>query len=184
MSTKLKINIFLIVLPAIGLIYAVFTKQYSMALNSLLTILCLVAVMIINKKIPVLSTGTYYAVLVFILLSVFAGRGVEIYRIIPPWDKMLHFLSGFIFVSIGKNIYVKLNGNTKNHAIMNLFALSFAVAIAGAWEIYEFTIDNLFNLASQNGSLDDTMWDIIAGSGSSVIAILFTLKYNTSRAKQ
>ncbi len=173
MSIKMKINIFLIMLPAMGCIYAVFTKQYSMALNSLLTIACLIAVMIINKKIPVLTTGTYYALLIFILLSVFAGRGLEIYRIIPPWDKALHFMSGFIFVFIGKNIYVKLNGNTHNTSLMNLFTLSFAVAIAGMWEIYEFTIDNLFNMVSQNGSLNDTMWDIIAGSTSAVIAIVF-----------
>lgn len=176
MSAKTKINIFLIILPSIVGIYAVFTKQYNMALNSLLTIVCLFAVMIINKKIPVLTTGTYYSVMIFILLSVFAGKGLEIYRIIPPWDKILHFLSGFIFVSVGKNVYVKLNGNMKNKALMNLFALYFAVAAAGVWEIYEFSIDKLFNLVSQNGSLDDTMWDIIAGSVSSVIAILFNYK--------
>ena len=174
MSAKTKINILLIIMPAIVCIYAVFTKQYNMASNSLITILCLVAVMVINKKIPVLTTGTYYAVLIFVLLSVFAGRSLEIYHIIPFWDKILHFLSGFVFVSSAKNIYVKLNGNIKNTALTNLFALSFAVAAAGVWEIYEFTIDKLFNMVSQNGSLDDTMWDIIAGSASAVIALWWT----------
>ncbi len=179
MSAKIKISIFLITLPTIVCIYAVFTKQYNMSLNSLLTIVCLVAVMITNKKIPVLTTGTYYAVLIFILLSVFAGRALEIYQIIPFWDKILHFLSGFVFVSAGKNIYIKLNGTKENNALMNLFVLSFAIAAAGMWEIYEFTIDKLFHTVAQNGSLDDTMWDIIAGSTSSVIAILLSKKYRT-----
>ncbi len=180
MSGKTKINIILNTLPAIVCIYAIFTKQYDVALNSFLTMLCLVAVIIINDKVSILSLGTYYGILIFILLSVFAGRGLEIYRIIPSWDKILHFLSGFITVPAGKNIYEKLNGNAKNKLLMNVFALSFAVAVAGVWEIYEFSIDKLLGLTSQNGSLDDTMWDIIAGSISSVISILSTTKKRIS----
>ena len=181
MSLKTKINIFINVIPLIVCIYAFFVKQPHLASNSLLTVGCLVAVIIINKKVSVLSTGTYYSVLILILLSVFVGKGLKVYNIIPLWDKMLHFMSGFVFVSVGKNIYEKIKGNPANKTLTIFFVLSFALAMAGIWEIYEFSIDKLFNLNSQNNSLNDTMLDIIAGSSGSLIWTLLSFKNLTKQ---
>ena len=46
----------------------------------------------------------------------------------------------------------------------------FSIASAGVWEMWEFSTDQLFGFASQNNSLNDTMWDIICGSIMGIIA--------------
>ena len=141
--------------------------------NIILAVLCIVAVTIIYKKTKLLTKGAYFSVVIFILLSIFLGRGMRIYRIIPFWDKGLHFLSGFIATAVAKHIYSVFGGNTKNKVLFNLFTIVFAVAVAGVWEIYEFTIDSLFGMQAQNNSLDDTMWDIILGTASGLISVIF-----------
>lgn len=143
--------------------------------NIILTVLCIVAVTIIYKKTKFLTKGAYFSVVIFILLSIFLGRGMRIYRIIPFWDKGLHFLSGFIAVAVARHLYSAFGGDTKNKTLFNLFAITFAVAVAGVWEIYEFTIDSLFGMQSQNGSLQDTMWDIILGTVSGLISVILSL---------
>ena len=49
------------------------------------------------------------------------------------------------------------------------FSIFFAMAVAGGWEIWEFTTDQLLGFASQNNSLIDTMLDIICGTVMGVI---------------
>lgn len=169
MYLKLKTIILSMLLPLISLIYGVITLQYNIALNSLYAIFSIAAFAFIHKRYSTLNPATYYAVIIFILLAVFAGKVLNFYSIVPYWDKILHFLSGFLIASIGKQIYEKSNSNTK---ILNLFILSFATGAAGIWEIYEFTVDGLLGLQSQNSSLSDTMWDMIAGSISAVFWVV------------
>lgn len=149
--------------------------MYDILTNSILAVLCIAVVTVVYKKTKILTKGTYASVTVFILLSVFLGRGLHIYRLIPFWDKALHFLSGFIAVAVSKHLYYVLGGDIKNKVLLNFFAIAFAIAVAGVWEIYEFTIDSLFNLKSQNGSLDDTMWDIILGTVSGLTSVILSL---------
>lgn len=173
MSVKFKTVIFASILPFITAIFGLFAKRYDIALNSAYTLLSVVAFWLIIKRIPALKTGTFCAVIIFILLSVFAGRTLSAYSLVPYWDKILHFLSGFIAVAAGRQIYTYLKGDIKNKALMNLFALFLAIAVAAVWEIYEFAGDTLLGLSSQNGSLPDTMWDIIAGTASAVLSVIF-----------
>jgi len=162
-------------LPVITFIYGIFTMQGAVFLNSIYTILCVASFIIIHKKFPILSKQTYCAAIIFILLSMLAGRGFDFYTRILYWDKILHFSSGFIFASAGTQIYKKLKGDDKNHTLMNLFILSFSVSLACLWEIYEFSIDNFFGTAAQNDSLSDTMWDMIMGTVSVVTVILYNI---------
>lgn len=175
MSIKNKVIIFSIFLPAISCIYGILSKHGDIIMNSLLTILCILVFIIIHKKFPYFKDKTYCAFLIFILLSVFAGRTLKIYMLIPHWDKILHFLSGFIFASAGSEIYIKLDGNCINRRLISFFAVIFAIAAACVWEIYEFSIDKILNMSSQNG-LNDTMWDMIAGTISAIIKVAVTDK--------
>ena len=141
--------------------------------NSLLTVVLITLFIFVHKKAPVFKTGTFYSIIIFILLSVFLGRTLNFYERVPHWDKMLHFLSGFIIASAGKEIYIKIKGDMGNKLLLNLFVLFFAVAVAGLWEIYEFTGDSIFGTEFQNNSLADTMTDIIAGSVSALMYLIF-----------
>lgn len=166
-----KITLFSVIFPAVFSLYSFATMKYSIALTSLLTAVLIIAFWFVYKKYPVFKLVTYNSFIIFIALSLFAGKALGLYSLIPYWDKLLHFLSGFIFAQIGREIYLNLGGNQKNKILFYIFSLLFAFSIASFWEIWEFTGDKILNTTSQNGSLDDTMYDIILGSLSGIIKV-------------
>ncbi len=170
-----KFTVFSAIIPGIFTLYGIFTTQYEIALNSAYTLLLIGALFLIHKKFSVFKSSTYNSFVIFILLSVFLGRTLGMYASIPYWDKLLHFLSGFIFAQTGKEIYAKLDGNKKSKALLISFALLTAFSIAGLWEIWEFASDKILNTNAQNGSLDDTMYDIIAGSLGGIIKVVYDI---------
>lgn len=110
-----------------------------------------------NKKL------LYTYIAVFLVMSLFLGKMLNFYHIIPYWDKILHIFSGFILYPWGLFLYLKLNSNEKNYILMILFALLLSFSCALLWEVWEFAGDSLFGLNSQNNSLKDTMLDMIMG---------------------
>lgn len=109
----------------------------------------------------------YYINILFIFLSMYLASGLNFYAI-HNYDKFLHLLSGVIIAIIGYVLFIYLT-NEKSRSEMKsitgvIFVIIFATAVAGGWEIWEFTTDKLFGLNAQNGSLVDTMLDIICGT--------------------
>lgn len=127
--------------------------------------------MFIDKKLDMFNIRTYSITLIFILLSVFAGRSLGFYKRIPYWDKSLHFFSGFLIVIIAYRIYEKLKGDSKNKLLKKVFGFFVGVSGAAFWEIFEFSCDKILGTTAQNNSLTDTMLDIILGTISSLIAV-------------
>ncbi len=91
----------------------------------------------------------------------------------------MHILSGIILGIIGNVI---LNRNARKLKITKSFRFLFIVGIACiggvVWEIFEFTVDLLFNLDTQlsNGSgISDTMWDLIMDLTGGVGAAIYFL---------
>lgn len=109
----------------------------------------------------------YYINMIFVFLSMYLASVIGFYSI-DNYDKFLHLLSGSVIAIIGYILFLYLT-NEKSRTEMHpltaaIFVALFATAAAGAWEIWEFTTDSLFGLSAQNGSLTDTMWDIISGT--------------------
>lgn len=119
------------------------------------------------------------SVLLFITITMMLANLFNMYAIIPYLDKIEHVLSGLILFFVGQFILIKMvNSNGMSHLptrIMIWFSFFFAAAMAGIWEIYEFTVDHLFGLQSQNGSLNDTMIDMICGTASAVVVSFYLL---------
>ncbi|WP_223068131.1 hypothetical protein [Paenibacillus caui] len=117
------------------------------------------------------------SILSFITIAMLLANLFGLYGVIPYLDKMEHLLSGVILCFVGLLILRKmihrqgLTGFSTRIAVW--FALFFSVAMAGCWEIYEFTVDRLFGLLCQNGSLFDTMVDIICGTIGAVGTALY-----------
>lgn len=91
-------------------------------------------------------------------------------------DKVEHLSSGVMLVFIGFLIFKHINEKEEHIQINNLtivlFSLFFAIACAGCWEIFEYSSDKLLHLSTQNGSLEDTMQDIICGTtGASITSV-------------
>lgn len=137
-----------------------------------LTLIRLIVRWTSTKLFPALR----FSILFFITLTMFIANLFGFYGVIPYLDKVEHLLSGIILCFVGLLIYKKatekdgVNRPSSRAAVW--FALFFSAAMAGCWEIYEFTTDHIFGLNSQNGSLVDTMADIICGDiGAAATAV-------------
>jgi uncharacterized membrane protein YjdF len=121
-----------------------------------------------------------FCILFFITLTMFFANEFGFYSVIPYLDKEEHLLSGIILCFVGLLIYKKtmaedaVNRPSSRAAVW--FALFFSAAMAGCWEIYEFSTDHIFGLNSQNGSLIDTMTDIICGDIGAVATAIYLFR--------
>jgi uncharacterized membrane protein YjdF len=127
-----------------------------------------------------------FSILIFIFITMFLANEFKFYSVIPQLDKVEHLLSGSVLFFVGYLVFKhstrKTDGRSLPLSTSVYFCLFFSVAMAGCWEIYEFTTDHLFGLNSQNGSLLDTMGDIICGTiGATVTSIYY---YFTQRRKE
>ncbi|WP_026885963.1 hypothetical protein [Clostridium beijerinckii] len=173
-------ELFLYALAAICSIYFLIRGDMQRTLQPILIILVLTVIKVLVKKsrIPI-STGLRFSVLAFIFVTMFFANEFKGYSFIPYLDKIEHLSSGGILFYIGSLILELINKNETNKLNIKtiiLFSLFFAIAMAGIWEIYEFTTDRLFGLRSQNNSLVDTMGDIICGSIGALFTGIYTYK--------
>ncbi|MEC0264594.1 MULTISPECIES: hypothetical protein [Paenibacillus] len=119
-----------------------------------------------------------FCVLLFIFITMFLANEFGFYSVVPYLDKVEHLFSGVILCFVGLLIYGKASdlenkSVTPSAKVAIWLSLFFSVAMAGVWEIYEFTTDHWFGLNSQNGSLVDTMTDIICGTIGAVLTSLY-----------
>ena len=121
----------------------------------------------------------YLSMIFFIFISLYLGTLNNFYRY-EWWDTMLHVVSGIIIGFFAIIILKKHNPhnsmNSYNPIFVFIFVLSFAALCGVIWEIYEFTIDTLFNLDMQGVEccgVTDTMVDLIADLVGSIISYIF-----------
>ncbi|MGB4984609.1 MAG: hypothetical protein WBO70_02405 [Erysipelotrichaceae bacterium] len=118
----------------------------------------------------------FVMVIYFCFVSVFLGMILNYYMKFWWWDIFLHANSGVFIAYFGYYFYdVMCNkfNQSINRFMAHIFVLLFVFALAGLWEIYEFTVDSFFGLNSQLGSLSDTMSDMIYGSIGGIIVIVY-----------
>ena len=112
-------------------------------------------------------------VLLFIFMAMFLAETMDFYSRLFFYDKILHSFSGVMLFFLGQALYKRIAGKVENRLVYNrvmiLFSIFFAVAMAGCWEIFEFTLDRTMGYHLQNDSLLDTMGDIICGTTTAVL---------------
>ncbi|WP_270215178.1 hypothetical protein [Clostridium butyricum] len=147
--------------------------------NKLFRIILTAVAVIIMKVVFTISflkksKASYTATLTFIFFAMYLGNVCNFYTLINHYDKILHLLSGIIIGIIGLIIYTHFTKEYMkklNPKFMIIFVFIFSVALAGCWEIWEFTGDRLWGFQSQNNSLVDTMTDIICGTVGGIISL-------------
>ncbi len=106
----------------------------------------------------------YLPALVFVVLAG-AGSIYRMYDKLPGWDRFVHYFSGIVLGAIGytgMSYLLKWRKMPQDEVLLLLAAFVFAGMCAGAWEIGEFSADQLFGMEVQHGNTD-TMGDIICG---------------------
>lgn len=162
----------------VSIIYFGVTGTYGKVFQAVLIIVVLLLFRgLITWTKSELPPALRLSVLIFITIAMILANLFNMYAVIPYLDKIEHLLSGVILFFLGQFILVKMAkrkqlGNLPSNIII-WFSFFFAVAMAGVWEIYEFAVDHLFGLNSQNSSLTDTMMDIICGTSGAVVASFY-----------
>jgi len=111
-----------------------------------------------------IPSGFLSAVVAFIVATIFFGEVGDFYERFSWWDTVLHTGSAIGFSLIGMLIVVfLLRGDRVGSSpiLLGLMAFSFAAAIGGLWEIFEYAMDQIFGLNMQKDGLHDTMQDLI-----------------------
>ena len=109
----------------------------------------------------------------------------------PYYDKIAHLISGITVALLGFLGVILLDDYTKmdlRPGFIIGFTIIFSVAIGAFWEIYEFTIDIIFNGSLGNGPMQndlyDTMLDMIFVLMGSVIVAFFANSYLKHHSKK
>ena len=119
----------------------------------------------------------------FVLAAVPFASLIGGYDFVPYWDKILHFLSGFLFAVLGTVVYFS---GTPGHALARadaanaaLFTWMFAVLSAVLWEIWEYIV-SLFGADPQQVAatgVGDTMQDMIVCTLGGLLTAVSCWKY-------
>ncbi|MEX0668746.1 MAG: hypothetical protein WD061_03355 [Candidatus Saccharimonadales bacterium] len=111
-------------------------------------------------KIP-LEIEVYMVVLIY--ASIFLGELHDFYGIFWWWDSVMHFTAAIVFGFIGFLIMYTIYHRHKLEAsasLIALFAFCFSMTIGAMWEVFEFIMDQSFDLTMQPSGFD-TMVDLI-----------------------
>lgn len=122
--------------------------------------------------------------LIFITAGPFAGSALGVYGMIADWDTLIHFDSGVMLAWLGM-LWVRRVEERVGVPLPVWFGLLVVqltpMAFAAAWEICEYASDLVLGTDSQNGSLQDTMGDIMAGTLGGLLAIVLLVTLQRPR---
>lgn len=118
--------------------------------------------------------------IIFIYMSLFLGEVQGYYERFWWWDLALHAGSGFLLGILGFLLVYVLNQSERvdlhlGPGFTATIAFMFSVTMGVLWEIFEFTMDEMFGLDMQRVAMGvvDTMWDLVVDAGGAlVIAVL------------
>lgn len=183
-----KLNNFLIVVMLIinigALIYSFNGYQVNKAICIALSIIIFLP-RIIKNKISISST-IEFVYLMFVLIAGTIGSVLKVYDLVWWYDSLAHFISGTLSALLGLILLIRFKKNDKSFFNI-LFIISFVLAVAAFWEIFEFTSDSLLGLDAQRvleTGVTDTMKDIIlAFLGGNLFLTIFMYSKNNVKQK-
>lgn len=139
------------------------------------------APILLGRRMPVRIPAEFELLaILFVFASLFLGEFRSFYERFWWWDVLLHATSGLLLGIVGFLLAYVLNesrhvGMRMRPGLVALFAFAFALAGGALWEIFEFTMDQLFGTQMQKPMLDDpsglsdTMWDLIVDGVSAAL---------------
>lgn len=172
----------------------------------------LVRLILIPKKVVCklpFRSQTYLNILIF--FASFCGHGLNCIHDVMSWDKMMHLITGLLFVFIGNELVVMFaRPDDKMSPLLRTFtAFGFSNIAIVIWEIFEFFVDYywpescnqaynitpdrdpwfqaIFGMGAQNENqwaVFDTCVDMLCAFVTSVIASVILLIYLYRKEKK
>lgn len=164
------------VLLILAIVGTIFTANW---LNLMITIFTL-ALTYLPSKIAershiYLIPEFHLIILIFVFAAMYLGEYHNYYLKYWWWDILLHTFSGVILGFVGFIFIFMFNKEQKINVLLSptfiaIFSFTFAVTIGALWEIFEFSMDEIFGMNMQKSGLVDTMWDLIVDSLGALFA--------------
>lgn len=183
-----KVAVFFIILMQIAFvgafIFAIYEGAWLPAFLSVIALFVIWLPSILERNLLVRFPLEFDFLLnIFIYSSIFLGEIRGFYTRFWCWDVVLHTMSGVALGFIGFLILFSLYRGKRlsiKPSLLSLFSFCFALALGVIWEIFEFSMDNIFGFNMQKNGLTDTMWDLIVNTGGAFLVSLsgyFYMKY-------
>jgi uncharacterized membrane protein YjdF len=146
-----------------------------------LIIATLLSPVIFRKKMEMeIPIEFHLAAVVFVFASLYLGEIQGFYHRFWWWDIALHTSAGFLMGIVGFLLVYLLNESKRidlhmSAGFISMFAFLFAITIGTLWEIFEFSMDQMFGFNMQKpmmgdpSGLTDTMWDMIVNAMGALI---------------
>lgn len=159
------------ILSIVYLVFFLKAENYIMALACIAILLSPLLIVVLEK---ILKNKLFFSIkftyLFMMLIASVLGSVMDLYEFIPIYDSIVHFISGVLISWCAYDIFNYYNKDY-NKLFRVIFIISFNFAVAGMWEIYEYTYDLIFHTQFQLG-LDDTMTDIIAATAGCILYLM------------
>jgi len=175
----------LLLIMVVEWIVLLIDKFWLSAFLVTLIIATLLSPVIFRKKLDVeIPAEFHFAAVVFVFASLYLGEIQGFYQRFWWWDIALHSSAGLLMGIVGFLLVYLLNESKRvelhmTPVFISLFAFLFAITIGTLWEIFEFSMDQLFGFNMQKpmmgdpSGLTDTMWDMIVNAiGAFVISFM------------
>lgn len=174
-----RVSYFLKLFLAFGVILLILQGRYQAAIEASV-ILCITFLpVLLGNRFRVRIPHEFETLtVVFVYLSLFLGEVQGYYLRFWWWDLVLHAGSGVLLGILGFLLVYVLNEKEDveldlHPKFIAFFAFMFAMGMGAIWEIFEFSMDQMFGMNMQKSGLVDTMWDLIVdGLGALLIAAL------------
>ena len=179
--------IWLLRVLALGaLAYAVIGGNYEQLINGSFAIFLLFVPDIIQRRYDIkLPVEFSFLIVLFMYGSGVLGEMQGFYDRYFWWDSMLHISSGVMLGFAGFLMLYTLYHRKKLQTSpfwISFFAFCFALALGAVWEIFEFTMDQIFNTKMQPSGVD-TMWDLIFDGGAALISVIVGYRFMKRKGK-
>ncbi|WP_218089780.1 hypothetical protein [Rhodohalobacter halophilus] len=175
----------LLLVVGVEWVFLLFEAQWLSLFLVSLILLVLFSPIIFKRKLQVEIPAEFHlAAVFFTFAALYLGEIQEFYSRVWWWDIALHTTAGLLMGIVGFLLIYLLNESERVYVHLTpgfiaFFAFTFAVMIGTVWEIFEFAMDQLFDLNMQKpmlgdpSGLTDTMWDMIVNAiGASVISLM------------
>ena len=160
-ETRATIAVYTIVrlLVSAIMIHAIIEGNYENMFTCILTLILLMLPVLVEHKFGIdIPSALEITLVLFIFAAEILGEMQSYYVNVPHWDTILHTISGFIYAAVGFAMVDILNKNKRisfnlSPLCLAFVAFCFSMTIGALWEIFEFSIDTLFNKDMQKDTI-------------------------------
>lgn len=163
-------------LLVLALVVSLASARWSLSFVVISTLVLTLAPSLFVERFQIKLPQSFVAFIVTIIFAaIFLGEAFDFYERYWWWDIALHGASAVGFGLVGfLFVFMPFEGDRYAAPPFSLSFVAFCIGvmIGSAWEVFEFSMDQLFGMNMQKSGLLDTMGDLIVNMIGSFLGAL------------